>query len=121
MAKQTLKEAIEEVKKEENKLVAVEMTEAEKEQFIKYKQALDAIEKPAPKKYSEVVLRFEHLINNVPYGPGPALAEEQLAGYLFAQDEKKWASQIASTQENKKVVQMFLGGQRAKITEGVVL
>jgi hypothetical protein len=118
MAKVTLKDAVDETKKETESLVAVEMTQAEKEQFIKYKQALDAIEKPKPVEKVEVTLRFQHRVNNNVYGPGPAVVTKNMGRNLFAQDEKKWASQIAATQENKKVVQMFLSGQRAVIREG---
>ena len=102
------------------KTVTVEMTEAEKEQFIKYKIELDKIEKPVEQEKSAVTLQFEHIVNNEPYGPGEVIVGKGLATYLFAQDEKKWRSNIAVTQENKKVVEMFMGGQRARIREGVI-
>ncbi len=121
MAKTTLKDAVEETKKVGEELVSIEMTQAEKEQFVKYKQALDAIEKPTPQEMVAVTLRFEHIVNNESYGPGEAIVPKGLGTYMFAQDEKKWASQIAATQENKKVVQMFLSGQRAVIREGITI
>lgn len=118
--KTTLKAEVEAAKSITESLVSVEMTQAEKEQFIKYKQALDSIEKPKPTEIVEVTLRFQHKVNNQPYGPGPVKVPKNLGRYLFAQDERKFSSTIAATQENKKVVQMFLSGQRAVIREGVL-
>lgn len=102
------------------KTVNVEMTEAEKDQFIKYKLELDKIENPTPQEKIAVTLQFEHIVNNEPYGPGEVVVGKSLATYLFAQDEKKWKANIAVTQENKRIVEMFIGGQRSRIREGVI-
>lgn len=82
-----------EIKEEKKPLVQVEMTEAEKADFVKF--MADKAEKEEAKKSNEGMvemnLRTSHMRNGKRYGPGRVVVPELLAGSLEVA-EQKWVN-----------------------------
>lgn len=83
-------EGMPKVEKETAGLVAVEMTEAEKEQFTKYmaEQKSKAEKAKDSDEIIEVDLRFPHRVNQKHYGPGKVTVKSGLGYMLLQQDDQ---------------------------------
>jgi hypothetical protein len=89
-------------------LVAVEMTEAEKAEFVafKAKKEKDA-EKAQPEDQIEVHLNFGHNVNGVSYGPGKVIVTEGLGYGLLERDEACKKSRLRVHESNEFMIQIL--------------
>ncbi len=116
------KKKAEQHKEEETKLVAVEMTEEQKEKFVDFMAAEEEAKevvpaKPAaPTKFFQIDLSTGHNINGVPYGPGKTRVPEHLVGLLLDQENKHKQGEIRLQHPAGKSIQLqTLFGQATPI------
>jgi hypothetical protein len=72
--------------KAEEKLVSVQMTDAEKEAFVSFMAKREADAKP--EQQVEINLRTSHRRNGRLFGPGTVVVAESIAGSLISADAK---------------------------------
>jgi hypothetical protein len=104
---------VEEVKQETKPLVSVEMTEAEKAEFVAYKAKKDK-ELEDQKEAEELVeftLKYGHNVNGVSYGPGRVRCRSDLGYALLSRDEKALQARLRVHESNEFIVHILGHGK----------
>lgn len=107
MAKKELK--VEKLEAKEEKLVAVEMTEAQKAKFVDFiadEEEAAVVAPVVPEKVFELMLTTKHNINGRSFGPGKTRIPESLLGLLMDQENKHKSAEIKLQFSEKKTVQL---------------
>jgi len=101
--------------------VSVEMTTAQKDEFIAWKLAQEAKEKAAAEQKAKgtyrVKFQWEHIVNGKKYGPGEAEVPEALLGQMMKADQDRTFHELNLNTHNKRLVQLM--GNGTKIVRNV--
>jgi hypothetical protein len=113
-AKKDLEKEIEakevEVKESDEKLVDVAMTEAEKDEFVKFKADQKAKAKELHEDDVEVTLFHVHNLNGQAYGPGKVIVKESIGAYLLRNDQVNARARMAVHESNEYVTHILSQG-----------
>lgn len=117
---ETKEEAKVEAKAEaKEKLVSLEMTEQESQEFQEFKLKKEAEEKAAKDREFEnelyvMRLQFKHSFNGTIYGPGRAEVPQKYVGKITVTEQKKNRRDMMLFSQRKNFFQVSMSGQHAK-------
>lgn len=105
--------------KKEEKLVAIEMTEQQKKDFVAFqlKQEKQKEDEESNTGFVEINLFTKHSFGRRTYGPGKSKIPAGLAGQIVYQDQRAMGREISLNTSNKKLVQILQSGQQINIPQ----
>lgn len=101
--------------------VAVEMTESQKEEFVKFmadkakKEEAEA-NKPAPRMF-QMILAYEHNVNGKNYRPGKVVVDEATYGHLAHYEGVRKEQEFALNTSNNRMFHIMQSGQITEVTK----